>query len=436
LPKNRQLKSRIVWGVVLLISLLLVISRNEQVTSDTDSRSGNEQVTTDSDSRSGSVWFFTFEDSGQNAVVVHYSSDGTLERFAVPPQAYNFLEPYPNLEAALSPNHRTVAILASIYQPFSVRATPPDDPLPIALVDFDTIFCCNYVSAPFPNVREYGLGKFSPDGTQFAFAYTVESDDEGGEQSGVLIADAATGEILSTLTSQRLNEAFPYDQEISIRAIDAWEDNEIFIYRSCRVCDVIQEESYYVWNPEQDTFALSWGNSATEASRFARGGYFLSISGGPPIPFGDNEHYLTEAGVGFLTQNTSGEVRHFQLREGQWNTQTVGQFHYRVKVLDSPSVIVTFVTPPPHVRLTIGEIEYLREGMPGSMRDNPWEEGALITQIPLGATFRVLDGPVGGGGGIYWWEVEYDGLVGWLAERDLVETPYPTRNHNSFLDGS
>ncbi len=51
-----------------------------------------------------------------------------------------------------------------------------------------------------------------------------------------------------------------------------------------------------------------------------------------------------------------------------------------------------------------------------TVRDRPGETGTPIGQIPPGGVFTVLDGPQCAIGGMTWWRVNYNGLVGWTAE--------------------
>jgi hypothetical protein len=61
-------------------------------------------------------------------------------------------------------------------------------------------------------------------------------------------------------------------------------------------------------------------------------------------------------------------------------------------------------------RVTIG-------GGPNSIR-NGIESGTILGQIPEGAVFRILNGPICGPSSFQqtWWQVEYGGIVGWTVE--------------------
>ncbi|MCK6577686.1 MAG: hypothetical protein L6Q98_06230 [Anaerolineae bacterium] len=71
-------------------------------------------------------------------------------------------------------------------------------------------------------------------------------------------------------------------------------------------------------------------------------------------------------------------------------------------------------SPPP--RLSPGRIGRVLPGDPNRLRAAP-ESGRVIDNIPGGAAFTVLGGPqCGAQSGLTWWQVEYNGQVGWTAE--------------------
>jgi hypothetical protein len=78
------------------------------------------------------------------------------------------------------------------------------------------------------------------------------------------------------------------------------------------------------------------------------------------------------------------------------------------------SSVVCAGSPPP--RLAPGIRARVLPGDPNNIRVQP-ESGRVIGQIPSGAEFRVLAGPsCGANTRLTWWEVEYNGVVGWTAE--------------------
>ncbi|MCL4247470.1 MAG: SH3 domain-containing protein [Anaerolineae bacterium] len=61
--------------------------------------------------------------------------------------------------------------------------------------------------------------------------------------------------------------------------------------------------------------------------------------------------------------------------------------------------------------------------LPNRIRTDASYYSAVIGQIPAGATFEVLSGPVCDGRS-YWWRVSYQGVVGWTVEGDGAYTYY------------
>lgn len=58
-------------------------------------------------------------------------------------------------------------------------------------------------------------------------------------------------------------------------------------------------------------------------------------------------------------------------------------------------------------------------GLPNLLRDQPGSSGRLLGQIPSGDVFTVLDGPrCSLLDKIIWWQVNYNGTIGWTAEGD------------------
>jgi hypothetical protein len=58
----------------------------------------------------------------------------------------------------------------------------------------------------------------------------------------------------------------------------------------------------------------------------------------------------------------------------------------------------------------------------GSLEDDA--DNRRLALIPVGATITILDGPVCKSYGRPWWQVEYNGRIGWTAEseNDLFDT--------------
>ncbi len=55
-------------------------------------------------------------------------------------------------------------------------------------------------------------------------------------------------------------------------------------------------------------------------------------------------------------------------------------------------------------------------GLPINLRQQPDSVAAITGEIPGGSIFTVLSGPACEDTGALWWQVDYDGLIGWTAE--------------------
>ena len=74
----------------------------------------------------------------------------------------------------------------------------------------------------------------------------------------------------------------------------------------------------------------------------------------------------------------------------------------------------TGLMPP---RLVVGQQGRVTPGEPNRMRSNPSTSGQVVGQIPGAGVFNVINGPVcDRAGGFVWWQVDYNGQVGWTAE--------------------
>lgn len=72
----------------------------------------------------------------------------------------------------------------------------------------------------------------------------------------------------------------------------------------------------------------------------------------------------------------------------------------------------TIAMPP---RLQVGASARVTPGPANNLRETPDTNAAIIAEIPGGGVFKVLDGPRCAGGMAYW-QVQYNGIVGWTAE--------------------
>lgn len=74
-------------------------------------------------------------------------------------------------------------------------------------------------------------------------------------------------------------------------------------------------------------------------------------------------------------------------------------------------------------RLRVGASGYVLPGPSNALRTQPrpGADSAVLGEIPGGGFFRVLEGPVCGPEGRYWWRVNYQGIIGWTAEGQGTE---------------
>jgi uncharacterized protein YraI len=71
-------------------------------------------------------------------------------------------------------------------------------------------------------------------------------------------------------------------------------------------------------------------------------------------------------------------------------------------------------------RLVVGRLGRVTGGLPNNVRSLPTASSTRIGQIPALGVFTVLGGPQCADG-YYWWQVNYNGLVGWTVEGSTRE---------------
>ncbi len=64
------------------------------------------------------------------------------------------------------------------------------------------------------------------------------------------------------------------------------------------------------------------------------------------------------------------------------------------------------------------------DGIPNRVRQQPTLSADIVTEIPAGDEFAVLDGPMCADG-LVWWQVDYEGRTGWTAEGDYTDDGEP-----------
>jgi hypothetical protein len=71
-------------------------------------------------------------------------------------------------------------------------------------------------------------------------------------------------------------------------------------------------------------------------------------------------------------------------------------------------------------RLVIGKQGRVTPGLPNNIRQGPGSSTTYVGEIPPGGVFTVLDGPRCASG-MAWWQVNYNGLIGWTPEGQGTE---------------
>jgi len=102
-----------------------------------------------------------------------------------------------------------------------------------------------------------------------------------------------------------------------------------------------------------------------------------------------------------------------------WTPEGSGSTYWLEPFSGQPGNQGCFLPP----RLTLGATAYVIPGPSNVLRSQPYRQGdsVIIGQIPGGGWFRVLSGPQCDAEGILWWQVRYNGVVGWTGESQGTE---------------
>ena len=94
--------------------------------------------------------------------------------------------------------------------------------------------------------------------------------------------------------------------------------------------------------------------------------------------------------------------------EGQWST-------YWTEPVYTPTPAPTSTVCDLRPRLAPGMTAHVTPGLPNRVRSSPGYNGRVLGYIPERGSFTVLSQPAWVTG-TYWYQVNYNGLVGWTAE--------------------
>jgi|GEM_PF-3430159 len=84
------------------------------------------------------------------------------------------------------------------------------------------------------------------------------------------------------------------------------------------------------------------------------------------------------------------------------------------------TAIPTFVCGGVQSRLYVGLTAQVTPGFPNNLRAQPGESGQYLGEIPPGFPFEIVGGPQCNSG-LQWWQVNYQGTIGWTAEAGSVD---------------
>jgi hypothetical protein len=72
-------------------------------------------------------------------------------------------------------------------------------------------------------------------------------------------------------------------------------------------------------------------------------------------------------------------------------------------------------------RLVPGQLARVTPGDPNNLRALPDVNAPLVGRMPGGSEFMVMTGPICDAAGLAWWQVNYNGLIGWTVEGQGTE---------------
>ena len=99
-----------------------------------------------------------------------------------------------------------------------------------------------------------------------------------------------------------------------------------------------------------------------------------------------------------------------------WTAEGDGTTYWLEPYTVAPAPIPAVCSLAP--RLVVNAAARVLPGLPNAIRSQPWRgsNSAVLGEIPGGGYVSVLSGPACGPEGRYWWQVNYNGIVGWTPE--------------------
>lgn len=206
------------------------------------------------------------------------------------------------------------------------------------------------------------------------------------------------------------------------------------IYNQAEVIDLSAAEFEWVLDGQAILAAVG-----TQWSLINRTGGIQAIT-----PFTYADHLIGTPDGWLAVESLSGRatIRHYTLAGGRVDEHNLGSFDGQTRIL-SVTPLGETVDPLPAAftplvpdfarleaimlanqivcpgfmpsRLFPGQQGRVTPGTPNRMRNMPSTNGEIVGQIPGGATFQILEGPLCGDN-TAWWYIEYNGEYGYTAE--------------------
>lgn len=358
---------------------------------------------------------------GQNTILLTSDQDGNREIYAVDVDGSNLerltTDPGEDVEPAWSPDHAQIAFASNRDGNFAIYLMNPDGNR-VKRITEDTLG--NYNASP----------AWSPDGQHIAFV----SNANGNTQIYIIGADGSNPRAITDPANNSLDPSWSPDGEWIAFATDADGASQINIIRpdGSDIKQLTHDDSV-------DSDSPAWSRDGSLLAFAANGD-----SGEIDVMDADGSNTRLIAAVtdGFISSpawSDDGDEIAYVLSDGPTTSIYIigvdgkaarplpgltGEMNYpswaspqqiapiRIDEPDDSSFDCPGAAPP---RLRVGENARVLPGTANNLRGNPSLSGGLTGRIPGGRKIAVLDGPRCSDGYV-WWQVNYNGSVGWTAE--------------------